>query len=175
MLLDAQKQEAQSGGERADHLPDASGEHRLGDAGSFAPSDSGNDTLYGEGGDDSLYGDGGDDLLDGGQGNDVLGASPRFIPPGVRLAPGESGNDRMFGGDGNDVLFGGSGDDALSGGDGNDSLSGGFLDDGSDTFHVDVVFSLSQSRGRLTRSFRLRHGDFLTDFVANIDSLQPQE
>jgi len=68
-------------------------------------------------GDDSLSGDGFDNLLDGGGGNDTLTGLA-----GNDILLGDGGNDTLFGGDGHDNLFGGDGNDVINSGDNDASI-----------------------------------------------------
>ncbi|WP_282449711.1 tandem-95 repeat protein [Vibrio sp. 1CM2L] len=51
-------------------------------------------------------------------------------PPGLDVANGGGGNDRIYGEEGQDIIFGGTGNDVLHGGTGNDAVRGG---SGNDT------------------------------------------
>ncbi len=75
-------------------------------------------------GDDSLSGDGFNNQFNGGGGNDTLTGLA-----GNDILLGKSGNDTLFGGNGLDTLSGGLGNDTLNGGLGNDILSGGSAND----------------------------------------------
>ncbi|WP_231625268.1 tandem-95 repeat protein [Vibrio coralliirubri] len=50
-------------------------------------------------------------------------------PPGLDVASGGGGNDRIYGEEGQDIIFGGTGNDVLHGGTGNDAVRGGSGDD----------------------------------------------
>ena len=83
-----------------------------------APTQRGDDILYGTSEADTIYGDSGDGSNAGGHDTILAGSSADTVY-------GEGGNDSIAGEGGNDLLSGGDGKDTLSGGDGNDTLMGG--------------------------------------------------
>lgn len=75
----------------------------------------------------TLVGSNGDDVLTGSPGNDtIVGVAPAGTPG---VAPGPSGNDKLYGGDGVDILLGAEGNDLLQGDGGSDVISAGAGDD----------------------------------------------
>jgi Ca2+-binding RTX toxin-like protein len=89
-------------------------------------TETGADTLSGNGGDDLLRGGGGADLLSGGAGADRLtGGAGGDTLEGDEAGQLAMGRDTLTGGAGNDLLRGGSGNDALDGGSGADTAEGG--------------------------------------------------
>ena len=138
-------------------------------------SETGSDTLIGDGNDnyfngragaDTLYGNEGADTLKGGDGSDTL-----YGKEGDDTLRGSEGNDGISGGDGNDELHGGTGADTLYGDDGADTLEGGAgadtLDGGSGT----DTASYASSSGvvvNLSEPFRNR-GDSKGDTFTSIE------
>ena len=83
-----------------------------------APTQRGDDVIYGTSEADAIYGDSGDGSNEGGHDTIFAGSS-------ADLVYGEGGNDSVSGEGGSDFLSGGDGKDTLSGGEGNDTLTGG--------------------------------------------------
>ena len=110
-----------------------------------APSQLGDDTIYGTGGADIILGDNNDDPLANYGGHDVI-----FAGNGADIVDGNGGNDFIAGEGGDDVMWGWEGKDTLIGGDGNDSLIGGAAADmldggaGDDRF---IYYGVSDSAG----------------------------
>jgi Ca2+-binding RTX toxin-like protein len=117
----------------------------IGEAVESDPSESGRDTVNGDGGDDFLYGEGNNDTINGGHGNDFLrggdGNDRLSGGNGDDLLIGDTGPDLLYGQNGRDVLFGGDGSDTLNGGSADDLLYGGmFLDDSDETLMATAQF-----------------------------------
>jgi VCBS repeat-containing protein len=111
-----------------------------------APTQRGDDVIYGTAETDTIYGDSGDNLDgSGGEGHDTI-----FAGSGSDTVYGEAGNDSISGEGGNDLLVGGDGKDTLSGGEGNDTLMGGsgadVIDGGSGDDRI-VYNGVSDSSG----------------------------
>lgn len=110
-------------------------------------SNSGDETVYGEGGADNIFGGIGSDVLDGGIGNDEL-----FGEEGNDLLIGGEDNDHIEGGEGNDGIWdftgtlcqidGGGGDDYIQLGSSFGQLSTVNGGDGFDTIQTTAALSL---------------------------------
>ena len=82
-------------------------------------SQTGGDTITGDGGSNIIDGLDGDNVVDGKGGDDVL-----ISGSGNDILRGDAGEDNISAGDGNDQLWGGGDDDVLVGGGGGDQLRG---------------------------------------------------
>ncbi|MDT7530351.1 cadherin domain-containing protein [Sphingopyxis sp. SE2] len=82
-------------------------------------SQTGGDTITGDGGANIIDGLDGDNVVDGKGGDDVL-----ISGSGNDILRGDAGEDNISAGDGNDQLWGGADDDILVGGGGGDQLRG---------------------------------------------------
>jgi VCBS repeat-containing protein len=111
-----------------------------------APTQRGDDVIYGTSEADNIFGDNGDNIDGAGSG----GHDTVFAGNGADSVFGESGNDSISGEGGNDYLVGGDGKDTLAGGDGNDTLLGGagadVIDGGAGDDRI-VYNALSDSSG----------------------------
>jgi Ca2+-binding RTX toxin-like protein len=125
-------------------------------------TETGNDTISGNGGSDSILGGAGNDLIYGDGATPTAGDAADIIigdQGQIQLSAGvvttitnasatmgadaaNGGNDTVYGGAGNDIILGGVGNDSISGNDGNDAIVG---DNGLVSLTMGVITSIQNT------------------------------